>query len=109
MKENKKFLVLMDYDNRKVTTPINLECLDTVKEIWISVVSGDEIANIELLDGIELVFDSGKGRLIDFFDGNYLLYSKEDNTNRIDEFLRRKDSYTIISKDLEEEWRWDNG
>jgi len=88
-------LELMTYDKRKYKTDVDLDKLDEIDTIVISVITGDEIATVHYKDGHEDVIDSdiladGK-RFHDEFDGIYILYS--DGTNRLEEFKKREDTY----------------
>lgn len=86
-------LMLMDYSDRLLDTGIKYSRLgEDVVEIFISVISGDEIATISFADGHEERFDSSNERLIDLYDGSYTLY-KKGMINQIDRFLDREDSY----------------
>lgn len=92
------YLEIMDYDDKKIKTKINLDKLDEIEEIFINNVSGDEIAIVFYKNAEIKTFDSGKCRIMDFLDGGYYLYSIENNINRIEEFLKRKDSYELLRR-----------
>ncbi len=91
-------LMLMDYRRRLVDTGIELSRLgEDIEEIFISVLTGDEIATVTFADGHEETFDSSNGRLNDFYDGCYILYEK-GRVNQIGKFLGRSSSY----------WNWED-
>lgn len=86
-------LMLMDYDDRLFDTGIELSRLgEDVVSVFITVLSGDEIARVTFEDGHEEEFDSSEGRIISFYDGSYWLYQK-GVINRLDKFLERGSSY----------------
>ncbi len=95
MENEKDYLEIMDYANNKIKTTIDLNRLDEIQSIIITIISGDEICEVQYKNGKREEFDSSNDRLQDFFDGSYVLYDVLDNTNFIEEFKKRKDSYDI--------------
>ena len=92
-----KELILLDFDNNKTKTGIDLDDLGEVLRIDIRVISGDEMARITYKNGEVKTSDgTTEPRLMDFNDGDYCIY-QADGINRIDEWLKRKDST---------EWTW---
>lgn len=92
-----KELILLDFDNNETKTGIDLDDLSEVLRIDIRVISGDEMARITYKNGEVKTFDgTTEPRLMDFDDGEYCIY-QTDGINRIDEWLKRKDST---------EWTW---
>lgn len=73
----------IDFDgNRK---PTGVDSIDAV-EIQVLVVSGDEILTIRKTDGTVVVVDAGKGRIINFFDGEYTVAD-------IEKWMQRETAY----------------
>lgn len=70
-------LTLMNYRNDKVSVDIGDR--EDIGTIFISIISGDEIAHITYKDFSQKRFDSnellGELRLMDFDDGCYMLYN----------------------------------
>ena len=89
-------LVLLDFEDRQVETPVDLEDLENIKEIEIRVITGDEIAVVLYNSGYMKSYDSGRGRIEDFFDGSYMLYHCGVFVTDINKFLNRKNSYEIF-------------
>lgn len=94
-----KPLVLMTYNGKKVETNIDLEKMDDIIAISISVVSGDEIANVLFKDGHIEEFDadclSDGTRIKNDLDGKYVIYFY-NVINRIDKFNKREDTYAFF-------------
>lgn len=89
-------LMLMNYENRLFDTGIELSRLgEDVLSVFITVLSGDEIATVIFEDGHEEEFDSSEDRIMDSYDGSYCLYQK-GVINKLDKFLGRGSSY----------WEW---
>ena len=87
-------LKLLDYMSMPHEFTVNLP---DVLSIDIEVVSGDEIANVLFKDGHTERFDScPDGRLTDFDDGGYVLYSPEQGIDKFDLFNIRTDSYDMF-------------
>lgn len=89
-----KYLVLLDYESREVLTKVNLYD-PNVKRIHIEVITGDETASVEYYDGKKEYFDSSDCRDMNFFDYSYDLLDRDNDIYLIDEFLGRKDSYSM--------------
>lgn len=87
-------LYLYDYTGAQVEF-LSMSDLPNIRKIDIDVLSGDEVATVYYKDGTENEIDSSNTRCIDFFDYSYVLYSVEDNINRIAEFMCRNDSYAM--------------
>jgi hypothetical protein len=86
----------MDYANEITDTGVDISDLSNIEKIMIRVVTGDEIAIIYYKDGNAAVYDSSKCRSEDYKEALYTLYNFDTGVNRIDKFLNRKDSYTMI-------------
>lgn len=84
-------LKLMDYKGEITETPIDLDNLDEIFMIKISVISGDEIAEVIYKNGDIEYYDSSKDRISDFHDGEYVLYGPKENI--IEEFKKRNNTY----------------
>ena len=82
-------LTLLNFDNVKCDTGIPLS---EITSIVITVVSGDEIAEVTKNNGEHLHFDSaelsGNSRWQGFYDGTYLV-----DMNDLEKWVNRKDSY----------------
>lgn len=91
------FLEIMDYNNEKKQIPVDVDNLEDILSIYITILSGDEIATVIYKDGKMKEYDSSDCRCTDFYDDKYCLYSKAENINLIPDFLNRKNSY----------WRWE--
>lgn len=82
-------LILLNYDSRKCDTGIPLS---EITSIVITVVSGDEIAEVTKNTGEHLHFDSaeliGDDRRHDFYDGTYMV-----DMNDIEKWVNRENSY----------------
>ena len=70
-------LILYQYDEEP-TIFENVGDIEDIKDIFISVVSGDEIAFINYKDGTNRTFDSSTSRFLDFCDGGYTIYVRSD-------------------------------
>lgn len=86
------YLEIMDYKGSKRKIPINLK---HIKSIYIHVITGDEICEIEYDYGECKEYDSSKNRFFSFDDGCYCIYDVNENINYINEFKTRKNSYDI--------------
>lgn len=88
---------LRDYKNNFYLVPLDIDKID---EIMITVVSGDEIADILYLDGTSDQIDACKlsqdPRLINYYDGNYIVYSVRRGIDRLNEFDKREDTYSMF-------------
>ena len=97
----KKILLnLFDYDNNVVRTGVNL-CNPNIVKVTIKVISGDEIALVDYVNGVRATYDASERRDYDFFDNEYTLLDRENGIDIIDKFLKRKTSYEIDDCDLE--------
>lgn len=90
------FLKLMDYQDR--VTEVDIGELDDIAVITITVVTGDEIADVIYKDYTTARFDSSNDRMADYPDDRYEIYRVGVSENLIDNprFTERKTSY----------WRW---
>ena len=95
--ERTKYLEIMDYKGIKHETDIDLDNLDEIDTIFISVVSGDEIATVAYKNGQSVTIDSDhlakNQRCQHDYDGGYILYSS--HINRLEEFEERNTSYDL--------------
>lgn len=89
-------LEIMDWDNNRTTTDIDLDDLSQISRIEILVLTGDEIATIHYKDGTEKEYDSSKGRLRDFYDGHIVIYDEAIELDRLEEFQKRRTSYDLL-------------
>lgn len=94
-----RVLYLYNYKNDITYTPIDLDNLDDVNELTVTVLSGDEILDILYTNNESDQIDSCPERSLNFFDGAYIIYSKRKGIDRLDEFLSRKDPYDLL-KDI---------
>lgn len=70
----------------------NLQTIDVVR-MNIEVVTWDEILYVLKKDYSQDEYDSGKCRMIDFYDGEYTIYDTINDVNFIDAWNKRKNSY----------------
>ena len=81
--------------------PVEIE-LDKVDEITITVISGDEIMDILYINGSSDNIDAAElakdRRVMPFYDGSYILYSRRCGVDRIKRFMERKDSYEMFEE-----------
>lgn len=90
---------ILDYRDRP--QEVDVGELESIKQITISIISGDEILDVEYFDSNTKIFDScGGDRILDFYDGNYILYSEEESINRLNDprWLNRENSYSFPSE-----------
>lgn len=67
--------------------------LSEISEISVLVLSGDEILKVWKKDGSTFEEDSDRhDRQNSFYDGEYRIYDSEKGINKIDEWVKRKDS-----------------
>ena len=87
-------ITLMNYNDEK--TAFEVGELQDIATMEIEIVSGDEILCVTYNDGSSATFDTGLDRIMDFYDGDYVLYDKNAETNLLDDenWLNRADSYT---------------
>ena len=91
-----KYLEIMNYQGKKVKTKINLDKLDEIFMIIISICSGDEMAKVFYKNGTIETYDSSDDRVMDFDDGEYVLFSPTEN--HIKEFKNRTTTYDDFGK-----------
>ena len=84
-------LILMDYANNQVDTGFCIDDLSNVFRIDITVITGDEIADVIMKNGEKHHFDSSSTRQMDFFDNEYCIFSPSEN--HLDDFNKRTSSY----------------
>ena len=97
----KKILLnLFDYDNNMVRTGVNL-CDPNIVKVTIKVISGDEVALVDYVNGARSTFDSSTCRDYDSLDDEYVLLDRENGIDMIDEFLHRGDSYGMNNFDID--------
>lgn len=75
------------YDYKNSITYVDVPDKEIVK-IYVIVLTGDETVYIELADGSVLKFDSSNNRVVDFYDGAYVVMGK----NNIEKWLTFKPS-----------------
>lgn len=90
-------ITLMNYDGKKASVDIGNK--EDIANIFIVIVSGDEVAHITYKDYSHKSYDSaemtGSWRTMDFDDGGYLLYNFKEKENLIDnpKWINRESSY----------------
>ena len=85
-----KLQIMNCYDEK---TDVDIGELSEILSISILVLSGDEILKVLKKDGSWNEVDSDThGRCINFYDGEYTIYDSVSNTNKIEEWAKRKDS-----------------
>jgi hypothetical protein len=84
---------LLDFGGNEVV--VDVGDIETIKEMDITIMSGDEILTVYYKDGTEKEFDSCNYRIWDFYDGLYTLYSEDEGVNLLDDekFVNRFTSY----------------
>lgn len=45
-----------------------------IRDIFVQVISGDEVVTVDYDDGTSKTFDSSNNRMVDYVDGSYILY-----------------------------------
>lgn len=92
-----KNLVLLNYANRKAETSVDLYNLENIEFIRITVLSGDEVADVLYTNGALETYDSAvllkEPRTAGYYDGSYVIYDKSRNIDFLDIFPARKNSY----------------
>ena len=98
-------LCLRDYKNNPIPSPLELDDLDKVEEITITVLSGDEVIDVLYTNGASIHFDSDINyhRDVSYFDGTYIIYSKRRNIDRMEKFLETTDTYEMFEVIANEE------
>jgi hypothetical protein len=61
---------IYDYANNAVEVKLPNKAIES---IFVTIVSGDEIATFNFADGTSLICDSSSSRNMDFYDGNYMV------------------------------------
>ena len=86
-------VTILDYSSDKVVHEIGE--LESISTIEMEIQSGDEVLIVHYKDGRVIAFDSCEDRILDFFDGSYIVYNEESGTNILNDekWLNRKDSY----------------
>ena len=86
-------LMVMAYTNEAFETEIDMADVDN---LYVRVVTGDEIVTAHMKDGSEHTFDadvlSGYGRQTDYYDGDYGIHSED-----FDEWMKRKGTYEWLT------------
>lgn len=85
---------LIDWKDEK--HPVDIGDLDNIEEMFIKVVTGDEILHVLYKDGTDKFFDSSEDRMADFDDGIYPIYVSGLWCIDKDKFINRKTSYDIL-------------
>ncbi len=86
-------MYILDYDNKCTNLPIDLSKVD---EITITILTGDEVADILYLDGSSDHYDSNNERMTNYYDGSYIPYSIRRGIDYYDAWSEREDSYDGI-------------
>lgn len=90
---------LLDYLDNPIEVDFDLDNLDDVVCIVITVITGDETAEVVFKDGRMQHYDSCPGgRIADYFDDRYIIYVN-GSLNHIDKWLTRKSSYDTDWRD----------
>ena len=86
-------ITLLDYVGNKVVFDVGEK--DSIATIDLSVITGDEIANVVYKDYSRKRFDTRDDRMTDYFDDEYELYDFRSQTNLIDNpiWKTRRSSY----------------
>ena len=83
-------MYILDYDNKCTNLPIDLSKVD---EITITILTGDEVADILYLDGSSDHYDSNNERMTNYYDGSYIPYSIRRGIDYYEVWSEREDSY----------------
>lgn len=88
-------LKIVDYSGKVVDTAIDLDAMEDIRKIFVSVISGDEVLKIKHMNGrIETIDSCPSGRVDDFFYGTYTLFDRDTGCNHITrEWLSLEKSY----------------
>lgn len=92
-----------DYDNKPAVYYISDYKVSDIKEIFVSIISGDETGFIMMWDGIIYDFDASKTRTMNFDDGGYSITDKEDIVKWI-KFKTLKNSRETVSYVRQRKW-----
>lgn len=90
------------YDYQNDTKEITLPDKEIAK-IFVTILSGDETGFVEFVDGTKIEFDSSDARIVDYYDGMYILEGEniekwinfEPSGNRTVSYERRDIFYDI--------------
>lgn len=95
-------LELLDWNDE--ITEFDIGDRNDIAMISIKVVTGDEIATVIYKNYTVAEFDSGVGRMQDYYDGEYVIYRFDEDNNLIDsdKFKNRKTSYDFQHFDIDE-------
>lgn len=67
--------------------------LDTILDLTVRVISGDEVLYVIRTDWSRETYDSDThGRYMDFMDAEYTIYNQATGLNELDKWALRKDS-----------------
>lgn len=92
-----------DYDNKPAVYYISDYKVSDIKEIFVSIISGDETGFIMMWDGTIYDFDASKTRTMNFDDGGYSITDKEDIVKWI-KFKTLKNSRETVSYVRQRKW-----
>ena len=92
-----------DYDNKPAVYYISDYKVSDIKEIFVSIISGDETGFIMMWDGTIYDFDASKTRTMNFDDGGYSIIDKEDIVKWI-KFKTLKNSRETVSYVRQRKW-----
>ena len=92
-----------DYDNKPAVYYISDYKVSDIKEIFVSIISGDETGFIMMWDGIIYDFDASKTLTMNFDDGGYSITDKEDIVKWI-KFKTLKNSRETVSYVRQRKW-----
>ena len=92
-----------DYDNKPAVYYISDYKVSDIKEIFVSIISGDETGFIMMWDGTIYDFDASKTRTMNFDDGGYSIIDKEDIVKWI-KFKTFKNSRETVSYVRQRKW-----
>lgn len=91
-------LILYQY-NEESTIFKDVGKLKDIKRIFISVISGDEVALIEYKDGTSRTFNSSTSRFLDFYDGGYTIYEPSEGIDLLKNWRGRSlNTYNYLNK-----------
>lgn len=88
-------LKIVDFSDKVIDTAIDLDAMEDIKKINVSIISGDEVLYVEYMDGrLETIDSCPSGRIYGFFDGSYTLFDRETGYSHITkEWLSLRNSY----------------
>ena len=70
-------ITIYDYNDKKQKVNLPIKEIAEIEAISVVVVSGDETGIFLLKNGEEIFFDAGDSRLLEFYDGAYLVRGTE--------------------------------